>query len=100
MANRNPSNPPEYHDHETWADNESSPSNEFTVVPYDQLSQDALAGVMDDFIQREGTDYGLVEVGYQTKVDQVKKQLMDGEAVIAFDHDSQTVTIMHKEQLL
>lgn len=100
MSNNSSTNPPEYHDHETWAGNESDATNEFTVVPFNQLSQNALAGVIDEFIQREGTDYGLTEVDYQTKVEQVKAQIVSGEAVIAFDHDSQTVTILHKDQLL
>jgi len=72
---------------------------EFTPIPYNQLSQDALQGVIEAFINREGTDYGLEEYSFEDKCQQVLAQIHSGEAVIVFDHDTQTVGIMHKDQL-
>jgi uncharacterized protein YheU (UPF0270 family) len=62
------------------------------VAP-DQLSPDALRGVVEAFVLREGTDYGLREVGFEAKVAQVLRQLEAGEARILFDPASETVTI-------
>jgi len=31
-------------------------------IPYDQLSPEALHGVVEEFVTRNGTDYGEVEV--------------------------------------
>ncbi len=77
-----------------------SHSDQYTTIPYTQLSQDALLGVIDEFISREGTDYGLLEVSYEDKCAQVLAQIKQGLALIVFDHDSQSVSIMLKEQLL
>ena len=72
---------------------------QYTSIAYTQLSQDALNGVIDDFINREGTDYGMQEYSLEQKSQQVMKQLVAGTAVIVFDHDTQSVSILHKDQL-
>ncbi len=76
-----------------------SDNYQYTSIPYTQLSQDALNGVIDDFINREGTDYGMQEYSLEQKSQQVMKQLVAGTAVIVFDHDTQSVSILHKDQL-
>jgi len=86
--------PPDYHNHDT-----ESSSQEYSLVPWQQLSQEALVGVAEAFIEREGTDYGLQEVDHATKVEQVLSQVRSGVAVIVFDHDSQSVTILHKDEI-
>ena len=63
-------------------------------VPSERLSEAALQGVVDDFILREGTDYGLKETPLQTKRDQVIAQLKAGTAVITFDPRTETCTIV------
>lgn len=73
---------------------------QYTRIPYTQLSQDALDGVIQDFISREGTDYGLQEYSLEQKTQQVMAQITAGEAVIVFDHDTQSVSILHKNQLI
>lgn len=77
-----------------------SESQDYTLVPYEQLSADALQGVIEEFINREGTDYGLIEASLQDKCDQVLAQIKKGLVVIVFDHDSQSVSVMHKDQLV
>lgn len=72
---------------------------QYTSILYTQLSQEALDGVIEDFINREGTDYGLQEYTLEQKHQQVLNQLKSGVAVIVFDHDSQSVSILHKDQL-
>lgn len=73
---------------------------QYTRIPYTQLSQGALDGVIQDFISREGTDYGLQEYSLEQKTQQVMEQITAGEAVIVFDHDTQSVSILHKNQLI
>ncbi|MEY4576401.1 MAG: hypothetical protein RL701_1104 [Pseudomonadota bacterium] len=62
-------------------------------IPLDQLSPDALRGVIDDFVLREGTDYGLVEVSLERKREQVLAQLKSGKARVLFDPSTETCTI-------
>lgn len=67
------------------------------VISHDQLSPEALQGVIEDFISREGTDYGEVEVSLETKIAQVLNQLKSRKATIVFDPDSETCTILRKD---
>jgi uncharacterized protein len=64
------------------------------IIPYDQLSQEALHGVIEEFVTREGTDYGESEVSLETKVQQVMNQLHSGKAVIVFDRKTETCNIL------
>lgn len=74
-------------------------SFEYTLIPYLQLSQDALQGVIEEFVNREGTDYGYTEQSFSDKCRQLLMQIKHGHAVIVFDHDSQSVSVMYKDQL-
>ncbi len=72
---------------------------QYTPIPYTQLSTEALDGVIESFINREGTDYGQEEYTFEQKYLQVRAQIERGDAVIVFDHDTQSVGILHKDQL-
>jgi len=62
-------------------------------IPFSLLSADALRGVIDDFVLREGTDYGAAEFTLQHKRDQVLTQLQNGSAKLMYDPRTQTCTI-------
>jgi hypothetical protein len=63
-------------------------------VPLDALSATALRGLVEDFVNREGTDYGLRERTLDEKVRDVMRQLERGEATIVFDPESRSTTIV------
>ncbi len=63
-------------------------------IPYKQLSSEALQGVIEEFVTRDGTDYGEYEISLETKISQVLKHLKSGKAVIVFDQKSETCTIL------
>jgi len=63
-------------------------------IPMSSLSEDALEGIIKDFILREGTDYGEVEYSLEEKIGQVKVLLDRGEAHIYFDYDTETCTLI------
>jgi uncharacterized protein YheU (UPF0270 family) len=62
-------------------------------IPYAELSPEALRGVAEAFVLREGTDYGERECPFDVKVEQVLRQVRDREARIVFDPGSETVDI-------
>lgn len=62
-------------------------------VPHGELSAEALRGVVESFVLREGTDYGARDVSHETKIAQVIRQIERGEARILFDPLDSTVTI-------
>ena len=63
-------------------------------VPYEDLSGEALLGVIESFVLREGTDYGLHETSLEAKVAQVLIQLRRGEAHITFDPATESVNVV------
>lgn len=67
------------------------------IIPYDQLSQTALQGVVEEFVTREGTDYGEIETPLETKISQVMAQLKSGKAVMVFDPESETCNILRQD---
>jgi len=66
-------------------------------IPYDQLSPDTLRAVIEEFVTRDGTDYGEIEVSLEQKVSQVSRELKSGKALILFDTGDQTCNIFAKD---
>ncbi len=63
------------------------------IIPVNRLSPEALQGVIEEFISREGTDYGEIEVSPETRFRQVKHRLERGLAVLIFDDETETTNI-------
>lgn len=68
------------------------------IIPYEELSSDALQGLIEEFITREGTDYGEEEIPLSIKVEQVKQSLKRREVVIVFDVASESVSIITRRE--
>jgi uncharacterized protein YheU (UPF0270 family) len=62
-------------------------------IPVNRLSPEALQGVIEEFISRDGTDYGEIEVSRETKFRQAKYKLETGSAVLIFDDETETTNI-------
>lgn len=58
------------------------------------LSAEALRGLVEEFVSREGTDYGHADRSLASKVADVLRQLEAGEARIVFDLASESASIM------
>lgn len=54
-------------------------------IPLDALSEVALAGVIESFVLREGTDYGHRDFSLERKCAAVRRQLERGDARLVFD---------------
>ena len=70
--------------------------SEFIEIPSNQLSPEILTALLEEFVNREGTDYGLNEYSLEEKVAQVQRQLDSGKAYIAYDPTSESCTILLK----
>ena len=66
-------------------------------IPYQQLSADALRALIEEFVSRDGTDYGEEEVPLERKVMQVEDLLRKGSAVIVFDSHTESCDIVVRE---
>ena len=69
-------------------------------IPYNQLSPEALQGVVEEFVTRDGTDYGEVEVPLETKIAQVMDQIRSGKALIVFDQATESCTVLRSDDPL
>lgn len=71
----------------------------------EQLSEGALRGLVEEYVTREGTDYGLgnsavnSEWSLDDKVAQVLRQIDRGEARIVFDLESESASIVATQEL-
>jgi uncharacterized protein YheU (UPF0270 family) len=63
-------------------------------VPHTELSAEALRGVIEEFVLREGTEYGESDFTLEQKVADVLRQLERGEARIVFDPQAQSVNLV------
>jgi uncharacterized protein YheU (UPF0270 family) len=70
------------------------------VIPFRRLTPEALSGLLEAYVSREGTDYGLGKpLTLAEKVAQVRRQLEDGTAVVVFDPQHQSCNIVPKHLL-
>lgn len=67
-------------------------------VPYKEISPDALQGLLEDFVTRQGYDTTDVESGLEDLTQQVRQQLVKGELSIVFDPVTESVTILTKQE--
>lgn len=72
-------------------------SNRHIVIPISQLQEETLNNILEEFITREGTDYGDYEISLQQKVDRLKRQILQGDVVIIFDAVLESVNLMTKK---
>ena len=71
------------------------------IIPVNKLSSEALQAVIEEFISREGTDYGAIEASRQASVSQVKYKLEKGLAVLIYDDETETTNIfLHDNPIL
>ena len=70
------------------------------VIPMERLSEDSVNGLIEEFILREGTDYGHFDYTLDQKKTQLLKQLKSRHIIIVFDLIEETTTLMRKEDAL
>ncbi len=69
------------------------------IIPFSQLSEEALQGVIEEFITREGTDYGDLDISFAQKCQQVRQQLTLGSVVIVYDAALESINLVPSDQL-
>lgn len=69
------------------------------IVPWKDLPPDTLHNLIEEFVTRDGTDYGDTEISTATKVEQVREQLKKEQVFVVFDETTESVSVLSKEQL-
>jgi len=68
------------------------------IIPWKELDPDTLNNLIEAFVLREGTDYGEQERSLEQKVEDVRRQLASGEALLVWSELHETVNIMQRGQ--
>lgn len=68
------------------------------LIPYRELSADALNNLIDEFVLREGTEYGESDFSLQEKSVSVLRQIKSGDVLILFSELNENVTLITKAQ--
>ena len=74
-----------------------SQTDEPVGIQISELSSEAVRGVVESFINREGTDYGAVERTLDEKVADVMRELDEGKARVVFDPETESIQIIPVE---
>lgn len=67
------------------------------LVPMDALSENVLTALIEEFVTREGAIQG-EDVGMEVKVREVRRHLKEKRVVIVWDEESETTSILTKEE--
>ncbi len=63
-------------------------------VPYSRIDPDTLRNMIQEFVTRDGADWGDIGCTLEDKVEQVLRQLKNRQVKVVFDLKSQTVNIV------
>ena len=63
------------------------------LIPYTKLSEEDLRDIIEEYITREGTEYGVTEYKFEEKIEQIHQQLLQGEIKINFDTETETCNL-------
>ncbi|MFZ5755960.1 MAG: YheU family protein [Pseudomonadota bacterium] len=66
-------------------------------VPWQDIAPETLQRLLEEFVSRDGTDYGDQEVPQERKVQQVMAQLRRGLVLVVFDEASESVNVMTRD---
>lgn len=66
-------------------------------IPWQKLTPDALQGLLEELVTRDGTDYGEVELSMEDKVARLRKALEDKRAVIAFSPETESWAVQSRD---
>lgn len=70
------------------------------IVPWEEIADDTLERLLEEYVSRDGTDYGEVEVSISRRVQQVREALRRRQLVVWFDEASESATLLAREQAL
>lgn len=68
-------------------------------MPPEQLPTEVLQNLMEDFIGREGTDYGEHALPMETKMERLRNELQSGSAVIVYHLEDESCNIVSARDL-
>lgn len=68
-------------------------------IPWQEVDRETLNNLLESVVLREGTDYGESELNFAAKVEQLRQNLISGDAVIVYSELHESVDIVSPEQV-
>ena len=75
-------------------ENNAEQQEEGVEVPYQQIDPETLRRMIQEFVSRDGADWGDAGCALEDKVEQVLQQLESKQVKVVFDLRSQTANIV------
>jgi len=66
-------------------------------VPWQHLSPEALNNLIEEFVTRDGTDYGAHEILIRDKAEDLLTKIKNKSVLIFFDEASESCQLIYKE---
>lgn len=67
-------------------------------VPYERMRPETLQALIEEYVTRDGTDYGSRDASLEQKVEDVRRQLRRGDACVVFDPETESVNIISRRR--
>jgi uncharacterized protein YheU (UPF0270 family) len=68
------------------------------IIPYTELSKETLHALIEDFVTRDGTDYGWDEMSRQEKAAHLLELLKSGDLLISYNEETESCGLLTKEE--
>lgn len=72
-------------------------SADMLEIPWQKLTPEALAGLIEELVTRDGTDYGDVELTTEEKAANLRKALEEKRAAIAFSPETESWSVIPRD---
>ena len=70
------------------------------IIPHRELSHDALMGVIEQFVTRDGPDSGHTETSLEQKINHVLADLDKGVVLLVYDKTWNSCNILSKQEFM
>jgi uncharacterized protein YheU (UPF0270 family) len=67
------------------------------IIPPTLIDKDTLTNILEEFITREGTDYGEQELSLNQKIARLRPQIMDGTVLLFYSEEFATIRLINKQ---
>ena len=67
------------------------------IIPISTLQNELLDSLLEEIVTRDGTDYGVVELTTEQKVERAKAALKTGQSKLYWDEETESASLITKE---
>lgn len=64
------------------------------IIPFNTIDADTLRRIAEEFVTRDGTDYGEVELGLEEKVRRLLLNIEQNRVLIVFNEEQESVNLI------